>query len=150
MASPGILGVHHLKFAVADLERSQTFYERVFDAKRLTHFDHRRPDNGELFAVILDLPNLGTMLELRRNPGQAAAHRGFDPVTLSVQGPKDLEAWAAHLDALGIEHSPVLAGMIGWLLVVRDPDQRPIRFYTLDTHGPEVPMTYDADWLGPM
>ncbi len=147
--APRIHSIHHLKFAVADLARAQAFYEGVFEAKRLTHFDHKRPD-GELFAIIMDLPNLGTMLELRRNPGQAAAQKGYDPVTFSVQGVADLDAWAAHLDSLGIEHSPVLAGMIGWLLVVRDPDGRVLRFYTLDTHGPEVPMSYDADWLGPM
>ena len=36
LASPPALeGVHHLKFAVSDLDRSLRFYEQVFGAQRL-------------------------------------------------------------------------------------------------------------------
>lgn len=142
-------GVHHLKFPVADLGRGQAFYEAALGAVRLDALDHRRPD-GSLFAIILRVPGLGTMLELRLNPAQAMAQAGFDPVTLAVDSRADLERWAAHLDRAGIRHSAILVGAVGWVLVTEDPDDRRLRFYTAETHGPEIAMTYDEAWLGPM
>ena len=41
--------------------------------------------NGELYAYILDVPNFGTKLELRRNPEQAKKHRYFDPISCSSE-----------------------------------------------------------------
>lgn len=146
---PTIAGVHHLKFPVADLTRGQAFYEAALGAFRLAQLDHRRPD-GSLFAIIMRVPGLGAMLELRLNAGQARAQAGFDPVTLSVDKRADLDLWTAHLDRVGIARSPILVGLVGWVLVIEDPDGRRLRFYTTETHGPELPMTYDERWLGPM
>ena len=148
--APTISGIHHLKFAVGDLACSQAFYESAMMAKRIAALDHARPDTGQLFGIILEVPGLGTLLELRLNANQASAQGGFDPVTLAVQKQADLNRWVDHLDRVGIEHSPILAGLIGWVLVIKDPEGRFIRFYTLETHGPEVPMTYDERWLGPL
>ena len=142
-------GIHHLKFAVSDIARGQAFYEAALGAVRLGALDHRRPD-GALFAIIMRVPGLGTMLELRLNPAQATAQAGFDPVTLAVDGLADLERWAAHLDKAGLRRSAILVGLVGWVLVTEDPDGRRIRFYTAETHGPEIAMTYDEAWLGPM
>jgi len=146
MNQPVILGIHHLKFPVADLMRSLSFYENAFGARRQAHLDHRWP-SGELFAVALEIDRLGTVLELRADASAAQAQKGFDPVTLSVGGREDLEAWRAHFDALGLEHSPILTGFVGWLLVVEDPDGRRLRFYTNETHGPELPFSRDERWL---
>lgn len=149
-SAPRLAGIHHLKFAVADLARSQRFYEIALNAARIARFDHLRPDDGRLFGIVMDVPGLGTFLELRLNPLQAAAQAGFDPITFAVDGRRDLEAWAAHLDGLMIAHSPILAGLVGWTLVLEDPDGRRIKYYTIETHGPEIPLTYDERWLGSM
>lgn len=143
---PEITGIHHLKFAVTNLDVSDAFYTKVFNAKRLRHFDHRLP-NGELFGIIMELQNLGTMIELRLNVEAARAHKGFDPVTLAVQSRSDLERWAEHLDRLGVDRSPIFTGMYGWLLAFEDLDGLHIRFYTLETHDWTEHPSRDARWL---
>jgi len=146
MTRPPLQGIHHLKFAVADLDRSCAFYETVFGARRIVAFDHKRPD-GSLFAYILEVPGLGTLLELRLDPGAAAKTAGFDPVTIAVADQAALEGWIAVLDAAGIPHSGVLVAIQAWLLVFDDPDGRRLRLYTLTAHGPEIPFEKDSPWI---
>ena len=146
-SSPGIQGIHHLKFAVSELARSLAFYERVFDARRIPQADHVRESDGQLYAYILDVPGLGTRLELRLNPAQAEKHRRFDPVTILVEDRAALARWAAHLDALGIAHSPVITSIQAWLIVFDDPDQNRLRLYTAEMHGPELKPDEGNEWL---
>ena len=143
---PTIAGIHHLKFPVADIGRSTAFYAAVFGAARIEALDHVRPD-GTLFAVLLDVPGLGTLLELRLDAAAAGAQAGFDPVTCTVATRADLVMWHAHLEALGVSHSPVLVGVAGWLLAFADPDARRLRLYTLETHGPELAPSWDDPWV---
>jgi catechol 2,3-dioxygenase-like lactoylglutathione lyase family enzyme len=144
---PPLAGIHHLKFAVADLEQSLAFYRRALGAEHVAAFDHRR-DDGTLYAVVLNVPGLGTYLELRLDREGAARQAGSDPVTFAVPSRGDLVLWAAHLDRCGIDHSPVLTGLMGWLLVSDDPGGRQLRFYTIETHGPELVPSVDTRWLG--
>jgi catechol 2,3-dioxygenase-like lactoylglutathione lyase family enzyme len=144
--APVVLGIHHLKFPVSDIDQSIAFYEAAFGAKRITALDHRRPD-GVLFGVILAFPGIGTELELRLDPAAAKSQQGLDPLTLTVEGAADLERWATHFQAKGLNHSPVLVGLVGWLLVVEDPDRRRIRLYTKQTHGPELKPSWDSPWV---
>jgi catechol 2,3-dioxygenase-like lactoylglutathione lyase family enzyme len=143
---PEICGIHHLKFPVHDLAASLAFYERAFGARRIEAFDHRTAD-GTLYAFILDVPHLGTHLELRLHPEAAAAQERFDPVTLSVRTRADLETWTEHLDALGVPHSPILNGVVGCLVVLDDPDGRRLRLYSLERLAPGTPPTTDSPWL---
>jgi catechol 2,3-dioxygenase-like lactoylglutathione lyase family enzyme len=145
---PALAGLHHLKFAVSDLDASLVFYESALGARRVAAFDHRRGD-GTVFAIVLDVPGMGTYLELRLDPDAAAAQAGFDPVTLAVRARADLDLWAIHLDARGIEHSPILTGLLGWLLAFDDPDGRRLHLYTIETHGPELKPSFDERWLRP-
>ncbi|KMO10279.1 VOC family protein [Methylobacterium platani] len=146
MATPILHGIHHLKFPVADLDRSLTFYTRALNARRIETWDHRHAD-GTLYAVILDVPGLGPYLELRLDPIQAARQAGFDPVTLAVRDQSALDGWIAHLDAAGIAHSPILVAIQAWLVVFADPDGRRLRLYTQETHGPELPPNEASPWL---
>jgi catechol 2,3-dioxygenase-like lactoylglutathione lyase family enzyme len=140
-------GIHHIKLPVSDLERSAEWYSAVLGARRLTELDHRRPD-GTLFAVILQVPGLGTHLELRLDPATAAALYGYDFLTLAVADHAALDGWIAHLDALGIRHSPPIVALVGWLLVVPDPDELRLRFYTAQPHGLDASLVeYDSPWL---
>jgi catechol 2,3-dioxygenase-like lactoylglutathione lyase family enzyme len=68
---PPLQGIHHLKLAVTDLQRSLRFYETLFGAKRIPRADHKHESDGSLYAFILDVPNLGTKLELRLHPEQS-------------------------------------------------------------------------------
>jgi len=139
-------GIHHLKFAVSDLSRSLQFYENVFHARRIVEWDHKHPD-GSIYAYILDIPGLGTYLELRLNAQQAEKHRFFNVLTIAVDDRAALEQWVNILDALNVPHSPILVAIQAWLLVLEDPDQNRLRLYTLEMHGPEIEPDGSSAWL---
>ena len=145
-ARPEIGGIHHIKLPVTDLERSVRWYCDVLGARRLTELDHRRPD-GTLFAVILDVPNLGTKLELRLDPTTADALGEYDFVTLAVEDRVALDRWVEHLDNLGVRHSPPIIALVGWLLVIPDPDGLRLRLYTVEPHGLGLSrVEFDSPW----
>jgi quinol monooxygenase YgiN/catechol 2,3-dioxygenase-like lactoylglutathione lyase family enzyme len=130
------------------LERSTAWYCAVLGARRVTELDHRRSD-GTLFAVILDVPGLAGHLELRLDPATARALNGYDFLTLAVAGRSSLDDWAARLDALGVDHSPPIVALVGWLLVAADPDGLRLRFYTTEPHRlSESAVEFDSPWLG--
>jgi quinol monooxygenase YgiN/catechol 2,3-dioxygenase-like lactoylglutathione lyase family enzyme len=144
---PVLGGIHHLKLPVSDLEHSTKWYSAVLGARRLTQLDHRRPD-GTLFAVILEVPGLEAPVELRLDPATAGALDGYDFLTLAVEDRAALDGWIAHLDALGIPHSPPIVALVGWLLVVPDPDGLRLRIYTSQPHGLDVSrVEFDSPWL---
>jgi catechol 2,3-dioxygenase-like lactoylglutathione lyase family enzyme len=72
-----LIGIHHIKFVVTDLDRSLHFYEAFLGAKRVAEADHRRTDDGSLYAYILEVPGLGCAIELRLNPEQAKKAPSF-------------------------------------------------------------------------
>lgn len=119
---PRVLGVHHLKFAVSNLDVSIAWYERVMGARRIPSLDHVRAD-GSRFAAVCEMTDWNrTYLELRQHEVQAQKDRGWDPVTLSVRGRQDLLDWITWLDRWGTTHSPLLVGVRGWLLVFEVSD----------------------------
>ena len=144
---PSIDGLHHLKLPVCDLERALAFYQRVLGAERVTEADHHREEDGALYAMILKVPGLGALLELRLNPEQAERQRGFDPFTIAVADRATLERWAAFLDGIAVPHSPVLTAIQAWVLVVEDPDGHRFRLYTRETHDRGLKPDESDPWL---
>lgn len=145
-----LAGVHHLKYPVSDLARSLDWWERALDAERQPHWDHHLPD-GTLFAYIIQVPGVPYPIELRLAGGSAAALSGFDPLTFAVETHADLQRWAARLDAVGIENSGVLRGLLGWLLAMRDPDGVSIRIYCNETHEwDEANSDIGNPWVRPL
>ncbi|MBB6347035.1 VOC family protein [Nonomuraea muscovyensis] len=133
MPRPQLAGIHHVKIPVTDLPRSRSWYERVFGLTVTMEF----PDgDGVVRGVAGEIAGLGDVLvALRENPGAAAGCRGFDPIGFAIQDHADVQAWAGHLDELGIAHSPVIEASIGWLLVFNDPDDLELHLYTWAAHG---------------
>ena len=143
---PPLRGIHDLKFAVSDLDESLRFYERALGAKHVPELDHIR-DDGIRFAAVVDVPGLGTVLQLRLDPERAARQARFDPLAIAVDNRAALERWDAALTQLGVLHSPILDAVRGWLIVNQDPDGNRIRLYTLESHGPEVKPATNSPWL---
>ncbi|KAK3619466.1 hypothetical protein LTR56_016255 [Elasticomyces elasticus] len=148
MLRPRVLGIHHLKFAVADLDLSMAWYERVLGAQHVPSLDHFCA-SGNRFAAICFLADWGRVyVELRQARNEAHKARGWDPVTFSVEKRVDLEAWTAWLTRWGTLHSQVLTGVRGWLLIFEDPDGRRLRLYTKQGHGGAETPSRDEFWMG--
>ena len=133
MLNPTLSGIHHVKIPVTDLHRSIEWYGRVFGFAVTTEFPD---DDGVIRGVAGTVPGLGdTQVTLRVNAEAAHGCRGFDPVSFAVDDHAGIEAWAAHLDGLGIGHSPLIEATVGWLLVFDDPDGISLHLYSWAAHG---------------
>ncbi|NUT20936.1 MAG: VOC family protein [Hamadaea sp.] len=130
---PVLSGIHHIKIPVTDLTRSVDWYSRVFGFRTTIEFPEA---DGVVRGVAGTAPGLGeTMIAFRVNPQAAEGCKGFDPVSFAVDGKADIEAWAARLDELGVNRSPVIEASIGWLLVFDDPDGLTLHLYSWAKHG---------------
>ncbi|MEU2619669.1 putative quinol monooxygenase [Streptomyces sp. NPDC007157] len=97
---------------------------------------------------VLEVPGLGTRLELRLDPATATALEGYDFLTLAVDDQAALGQWITRLDTLGIPHSPPVVALAGWPLVIPDPDGQRLRLYTTTPHGLNaVCVEFDSPWL---
>lgn len=122
-------GVHHVSFAVSDLDASIDWFSRCLGAQRVARLGHHDGD-GKVFAVVMTLPGHGPTIQLRLDPAAARGTAGFDPVTFAVRDRADLDRWAGHLDAQNVPHSRVLTKRIGEAVEFQSPDGVVLRFYT--------------------
>ena len=152
MATPSLSGFHHLKIPVADLEASSTWYQKVFDARRLERLDHVDRD-GTRYATIMEFPGLPVLIELRWAPAAAHALRQCDLLVLALTHQSNSTTGANTWTALGVEHSPILRGAGGAVLVIVDPDGKYIRLMMQPPGGlasqtmPDNPRCPEGPWL---
>jgi len=124
-------GVNHLKLASSDIWKTHDFYTKIFHFTPLPHYNHYTPEH-KLFAVMFEHTPTKLIVEVRYEPTQAAAQKGWDPVTWGVGTRKDLEEWGRWLDANGVKRSKILTGIKGWLMACEDPDGKHVRLYVED------------------
>jgi hypothetical protein len=141
-------GINHLKLPCQSINVTHDFYVNVFPFTPLPQYDHFTP-NHELFAKMFTHAATKLIVEVRYCPNEAAAQKGWDPITYGVGTRKDLEDWAEWLDACEVKRSRIFTGIKGWLMACEDPDRRIVRLYVEDeehewTDHPDV----DAYWLG--
>lgn len=127
-SSPGISGLHHLTLPVTDLDVSLEWYQRVLGATRIERHDHL-DEQGTRFAVVLEVADLGTLLELRAAPDRARALEGFAPITFAASDEAVLHAWLHHLDGQGVPHSPITARRAGSSVSCTSPDGTELAIY---------------------
>jgi len=135
-AAATISGIHHFSPTVSDVEASAAWYEQVFSMFRvpITFAHHEREETG--YAVMLIDPVSGLGIGLHHNEANAGeafdeARTGLDHIGFKVDTREALDAWAAKLDGLGIEHSGVrdLTEPVPFsTLVFRDPDNIQLEF----------------------
>ena len=124
--------LHHVALTVTDVDASIAWYERVFGLA----YQLEEPHRGGTGKVLAD-EAWQLMIVLHRhdaNGGEtfAETRTGLDHVGLAVPTRADLEAWQAHLEAMGVARaaaadrpltqSPIVDRPYGSVLVFRDPD----------------------------
>jgi glyoxylase I family protein len=122
-----INGIHHFGLTVRDVETSAAWYQDVLGFRRVDDFES--PDGARL-KVFLRHDGLGARLGLtqHRDGSRTAFDEtrvGLDHLAFVVDAREELDAWAARLTDLGVEHSPITAAntITGVaVLVLRDPD----------------------------
>ena len=124
-ASASVCGLHHVRVPVSDVLASRDWYMEVLGFEPMLDYE----EEDRVVGVALEHP-AGLTLGLHLAPGRVGALKGFAVVALAVPGRDDLEQWAARLDALGVEHSGLEAGHLGWSLDVPDPDGILVQLHT--------------------
>jgi len=128
---PELEGVNHVALTVRDIEASRAWYERLFGGAVLWQETH---ENGHSMLAMLVPP---FAIGLHTHPSTADGDRfdearvGLDHVSFEVPSRAALDEWAAHLEALGIEHSPITEAPYGTVLVFRDPDNIQLELFAL-------------------
>lgn len=119
---PSFEGLNHITLTVSDLDRSRQWYEAVFGLRTLTVVEV----GGYSMAVLGD-PRSGTVIALVRHTEERAgrfdeSRVGLDHLSFSVRDSDELRSWKAHLERLGVPHSPLAEDPFGLVVVFRDPD----------------------------
>jgi catechol 2,3-dioxygenase-like lactoylglutathione lyase family enzyme len=138
-------GLHHIPFAVCDLEANLNWWTIAFGAERQRELDHV-DKRGNLTAYVVRVPGLELPLLLRLDPNVARSLAGTDLVCFAVATRADLEEWMAKLDSQNLAHSPVLRGYIGWQLAAVTPDRAMVKLYTREAHEWD-PGGVDPPWI---
>ena len=117
-----ITGLHHVSISVAELDRSASWYERVFDLDVVMDEsgDGRR---GRVYRMRKTTVMLG-LVEHESNDGSTFApdRTGLDHAAFAVGARADVDAWASRLDDRGVDHSGAIDIPVGAILNFADPD----------------------------
>ena len=129
---PTITGVHHLTLTVSDVERSVQWYGRLLDMEQVLGGDEET-----VLWRVLHQANSNLVLALRQYLERAGSgdmfdelRTGLDHLALGVAGRDELMEWQRRAEQLGVAHTPVRETPQGSVLVVRDPDNIQIEFFS--------------------
>lgn len=129
---PTITGVHHVSLTVTDVERSLDWYSRLLDMTQLFGSDEET-----VRWRVLHQPESNLVLALRQYLVSAASsdrfdelRTGLDHLALGVSTLDELLAWQGRVEELGLPYTPVKETPAGSMLVVRDPDNIQIEFFS--------------------
>ncbi len=126
---PEIPTIAHVTLTVSDLDRSISWYGRLFDAEL---FLDESP--GPFRRAVL-LVGGQTLLGLHQFPDPADTlpfderRIGLDHLAFACSRRGDLEAWAVRLEELGIANGGVADADYGSGLSFRDPDNIALEFF---------------------
>lgn len=121
---PSIQGTSHIGFTVRDMKASAEWYQRVFGWQVLRRYD--ADEAGTPRILLLDPSTLFAVGLCQPDDGAAGGfdHRytGLDHFAFKVADEGELDGWVAHLDELGVDHSPVRVLDLGRFVSFEDPD----------------------------
>lgn len=128
-ATPVPESFHHVTLTVTSLERSVEWYGRVLGIPKVAD----RFGDGWVRAL-LRAPS-GLVIGLTQHDetpdGDRFDHRrvGLDHLSIGCPDRAGVLAWCHHLDALGIDHEPLVETPTASVMVCRDPDGVPVEFF---------------------
>lgn len=137
----------HVGLTVRDMYRSADWYMHVLGFQLVREFKGP-PEEPGIPRILLLHPGSGFLIGLFRHPersGDAFSpfRTGLDHLAFEVEHEEDLEAWIAHFDALGVEHSPIRDLSHSSFVSFEDPDG--IQFEVWFTRVPHKPR--EAPWI---
>jgi len=128
---PELLTIAHVSLTVSDLDRSIPWYERVFDAK-LVLDDESGPFRRAVLVVagralvgLQEFPDPADTLPFNER------RVGLDHLAFACSSRREVEAWKARLDELGVVNGGVVDAGYGSVLSFRDPDNIALEFFAL-------------------
>ena len=118
---PTFSGPHHLALSVTDMERSAEWYRRVLGFELV-----RRFPTG-IRRILQWHPGSGFYVSLYNHPDRSfdrfdPRRTGLDHLALAVAEEGELAAWRIHLEAHGVESSPVRDLGHSTFVSIEDPD----------------------------
>ncbi len=119
------LSLMSVKIPVQDLAVSRRWYADVFGLSEEMEW----PDRDGVVRGVAFSRLGGVVLALREDPDAAAATRHFGFLNIRVPTEADLTPCAAHLDHLGVPHTPVIPAATGRLVGFHDLDGHELSFY---------------------
>ena len=128
---PELLTIAHVSLTVSDLDRSVPWYERVFDAK-LVLDDESGPFRRAVLVVAgKALVGLQEFPDPADNLPFDERRVGLDHLAFACSSRREVEAWKARLDELGVVNGGVVDAGYGSVLSFRDPDNIALEFFAL-------------------
>ena len=128
---PELLTIAHVSLTVSDLDRSVPWYERVFDAK-LVLDDESGPFRravlvvaGKALVGLQEFPDPADNLPFNER------RVGLDHLAFACSSRREVDAWKARLDELGVVNGGVVDAGYGFVLSFRDPDNVALEFFAL-------------------
>jgi catechol 2,3-dioxygenase-like lactoylglutathione lyase family enzyme len=131
VATPRIEGLGHIDLTVTDGERSARWWHEVLGFELVVEVEQ------PAFHVWGMLHRSGVYVGLMTHVGTIGAAFderavGLDHLALNVADRSALEAWAKHLDDLGVPHSGIKEENGGPLITLRDPDNIQLELHAYD------------------
>ncbi len=123
-------GLAHAALTVSDLERSTAWYAALFGADPVLDEDEAGGTYHHTVWVLDGGHLFGIHTHVSGEPGSFdPSHLGLDHVAFACADHAALEAAAARLDSLGIEHGGIYDAHYGSGVSFKDPDGIALEFF---------------------
>lgn len=127
-AIPTVTAVGHVALTVRDLAVSVPWYSALIGAGPVLDED-TGPFRHAVYALGDTLLGLHQFPEGIEDVAHTPRRPGLDHMAFAVAGRAELTAWAARLEALGIEHAGIVDAHYGSGLSFKDPDGLPLELF---------------------
>lgn len=121
--------LHHVALTVSDLQRSKTWYQKLFGAPPALD-----EDAGAFWHTVWLLPG-GAMFGIHAHEATRKGDRfdeyriGLDHVSFGVADRSELEEWEKRLEEMGVPTGGIVDASYGSGLSFRDPDNNALEIF---------------------